>query len=116
VLWVEGNPYYEQVEGIVAGAPPLDLYDVILDAGSSAEEDPASAVPFDLRLPDGRVLRRSGNLYNLTEGMLWGMRPELLAKGVRPDLDGDGRREFRRGAPGRRPLQGGRGRLRPPCG
>jgi hypothetical protein len=93
-LWVEGNPYYERVEGIVAGTPSLALYDVILDAGSSAEEDPASAVPFDLELADGTVLRKPGNLYNLTEGMLWGTRPEFVAKGGKPDLDGDGRIGF----------------------
>ena len=67
-LWIEGNPYYERVEGVVAGTPSLAVYDVILDAGSSAEEDPASAVPFDLKLSDGRVLRKPGNLFNLTEG------------------------------------------------
>ena len=68
------------------------MYDVILDAGSSAKEDPASAVPFDLKLPNGKVLRKPGNLYNLTEGMLWGTRPELV--GGKADLDGDGRIEF----------------------
>jgi hypothetical protein len=93
-LWIDGNPYYERVEGIVAGTPSLAVYDVILDAGSSAKEDPASAVPFDLRLADGRVLRKPGNLYNLTEGMLWGSRPEFVARGVKPDLDGDGNVEF----------------------
>jgi hypothetical protein len=93
-LWIEGNPYYERMEGIVAGTPSLALYDVIIDAGSSAAEDPASAVPFDLELTDGRVLRKPGNLYNLTEGMLWGTRPELTARGVKADLDGDGKIEF----------------------
>jgi hypothetical protein len=93
-LWIEGNPYYERMEGVVAGTPSLAVYDVIIDAGSSADEDPASAVPFDLRLANGRVLRRPGNLFNLTEGMLWGTRPELTARGVRADLDGDGKREF----------------------
>src|SRR5262245_12711892 len=29
-LWVKGNPYYERVEGIVAGTPSLAVYDVIL--------------------------------------------------------------------------------------
>jgi hypothetical protein len=91
--WIRGNPYYERVEGVVAGTPSLAVYDVILDAGSSAKEDPAGAVPFDLTLPDGRVLRKPGNLYNLTEGMLWGTRSELTAK-VRADLDRDGRLEF----------------------
>lgn len=93
-LWIEGNPYYERVEGVVAGTPSLAVYDVILDAGSSAKEDPASAVPFDLKLADGRVLRKPGNLFNLTEGMLWGTRPEYVAKGVKPDIDGDGAVEF----------------------
>ena len=80
-LWIKGNPYYERVEGIVAGTPSLAVYDVILDAGSSAKEDPASAVPFDLKLPNGKVLPRPGNLYNLTEGMLWGRAPSSSAGG-----------------------------------
>ncbi len=92
--WIEGNPYYERAEGVVAGTPSLAVYDVILDAGSSAKEDPAGAVPFDLKLSDGRVLAKPGNLFNLTEGMLWGTRPEYVAKGVQPDIDGDGKREF----------------------
>jgi len=91
-LWIRGNPYYERVEGVVAGTPSLAVYDVILDAGSSAKEDPASAVPFDLKLPNGKTLRKPGNLFNLTEGMLWGTLPELV--GGTADLDGDGRAEF----------------------
>ena len=91
-LWTKGNPYYERVEGVVAGTPSLAVYDVILDAGSSAKEDPASAVPFDLTLPNGKVLRKPGNLFNLTEGMLWGTLPAYV--GTTVDLDGDGKREF----------------------
>lgn len=93
-LWIEGNPYYERVEGVVAGTPSLAVYDVILDAGSSVKEDPASAVPFDLKLADGRTLKKPGNLFNLTEGMLWGTKPEYAARGVKADLDGDGKLEF----------------------
>ncbi|MCP9487901.1 MAG: hypothetical protein MSC30_18835, partial [Gaiellaceae bacterium MAG52_C11] len=93
--WVEGNPYYERVEGIVAGTPSLAEYDVILDAGSSAAEDPESAVPFDLTLPDGTELEQPGNLFNLTEGALWGTLPEQLGHpGTPADLDGDGKAEF----------------------
>ena len=93
--WVEGNPYYERVEGVVAGTPSLAEYDVILDAGSSASEDPESAVPFDLELPDGTVLEQPGNLFNLTEGALWGTLPEELGHAGEPaDLDGDGEIEF----------------------
>jgi Imelysin len=91
-LWIEGNPAYERMEGIVAGTPSLARYDVILDAGSSAAEDPASAVPFDLELADGRTLEQPGNLFSLTEGMLWGTRDDLVVRRV--DLDGDGRPEF----------------------
>ena len=92
--WVEGNPMYERVEGIVAGTPSLSKYDVILDAGSSAAEDPESAVPFDLTLPSGTVLKQPGNLYNLTEGALWGTLPEGLPASASADLDGDGKAEF----------------------
>ena len=92
-LWTEGNPYYERMEGIVAGTPSLAEYDVIIDAGSSKAEDPESAVPFDLELADGRVLEQPGNLYNLTEGMLWGTRPEFTAR-VKADLDDDGKVAF----------------------
>ena len=91
--WIEANPYYEQVEGVVAGTPSLAEYDVILDAGSSKDEDPESAVPFDLKLSDGRVLEQPGNLFNLTEGMLWGTRPDLTGQ-AEADLDGDGKVEF----------------------
>jgi hypothetical protein len=91
--WTEANPYYEQVEGVVAGTPSLAEYDVILDAGSSKAEDPESAVPFDLELSDGRTLEQPGNLFNLTEGMLWGTLPDLTAE-AEADLNGDGQVEF----------------------
>ena len=68
----------------MAGTPSLARFDVILDAGSSAQEDPASAVPFDIRLSDGRVLRKPGNFFNLTEGMLWGTRPAFRKAEGRP--------------------------------
>ncbi len=94
-LWIEGNPYYERMEGVVAGTPALAEYDVIIDAGSSAAEDPESAVPFDLTLPDGTVLEQPGNLYSLTEGALWGTLPEELGRPSTPvDLDGDGSQDF----------------------
>jgi hypothetical protein len=96
-IWTEGNPYYERVEGIVAGTPSLSEFDVTIDAGSSAAEDPESAVPFDLTLPDGKVLEQPGNLFNLTEGALWGTLPERLdaeVGGAPADLNGDGRSSF----------------------
>jgi hypothetical protein len=93
--WVEGNPAYERMEGVVAGTPSLAEFDVIIDAGSSAAEDPESAVPFDLTLADGTVLEQPGNLFNLTEGALWGTLPEELDRAGTPvDLDGDGQTEF----------------------
>jgi hypothetical protein len=92
--WIEGNPYYEQMEGVVAGTPSLAEYDVILDAGSSATEDPESAVPFDLRLSDGTTLAQPGNLFNLTEGALWGTLPAELPQSTPADLDGDGTEGF----------------------
>ena len=92
--WIDGNPYYERMEGIVAGTPSLAEYDVILDAGSSAAEDPESAVPFDLSCPTARRSSSPGNLYNLTEGALWGTLPDELPQSTPADLDGDGTDDF----------------------
>jgi hypothetical protein len=90
--WIEASPLYEQMEGIVAGVPSLAEYDVILDAGTSGEE-PDSAVPFDLKLPDGKVLEKPGNLFGLLEATLWGTRAEFITP-IKADLDGDGKQEF----------------------
>jgi len=88
--WRRANPLYEQAEGVVAGVPELADYDVILDAGASAADDPENAVPFDLKRPDGKVEKRPGNFFFLTETALWGTEPSFAAKGVKADLDGDG--------------------------
>lgn len=92
--WIAASPSYEQIEGIVAGVPTLAEYDVILDAGAAASDDPEGAVPFDLTLPDGRVLPKPGNLFGLTESTLWGTRPEFIAADVQSDLNGNGSQEF----------------------
>lgn len=91
--WVAASPLYEQMEGIVAGTPSLADYDVILDAGASGEEDPENAVPFDLTLPDGRVLPKPGNLFGVTESTLYGTYADY-SSGVEADIDGDGNVEF----------------------
>ncbi|MCC7447960.1 MAG: EfeM/EfeO family lipoprotein [Anaerolineae bacterium] len=91
--WMTASPLYEQMEGIVAGVPSLSHYDVILDSGTSAEDDPATAVPFDIKLPDGKVLPKPGNLFGLLESTLWGTRPQFSSK-VQADLDGNGKRDF----------------------
>jgi hypothetical protein len=92
--WQQANPAYERMEGVVAGVPSLAEYDVILDAGGSAESDPENAVPFDLTLPDGRVLKQPGNFFFVTETTLWGTEPSFVAQGVEPDLDGNGVHDF----------------------
>lgn len=91
--WMTASPLYEQMEGIVAGTPSLAEYDVILDAGTSAEEDPEGAVPFDLTLPDGRVLPKPGNLFGVLESTLWGTYPAFTT-GIEADLDGNGVVDF----------------------
>lgn len=91
--WQAASPAYEQMEGIVAGVPALSEYDVILDAGTSAEEDPANAVPFDLSLADGRVLKQPGNLFGVLESTLWGTDPAYVGL-ADADLNADGRQEF----------------------
>lgn len=87
--WTAASPGYEQIEGIVAGTPSLAQFDVDLDAGASAAEDPQNAVSFDLTLPDGRVLEKPGNLFGVTESTLWGTFGGF-SSGVEFDLDGDG--------------------------
>jgi hypothetical protein len=91
--WRAANPAYEEAEGIVAGVPELSEFDVILDAGSSGE-DPESAGPFDLELPDGRTLEQPGNLFFLTETSLWGTEERFVVPDMEPDLDGDGEVTF----------------------
>jgi hypothetical protein len=97
-VFVVANPAYEQMEGIVAGVPRLAHYDVDIDAGSDAST-PEDAVSFSLTTPDGRQLKQPGNLFFLTETALYGTNPDLEAKGVKPDVDGDGKVEFGEGLP-----------------
>jgi hypothetical protein len=92
--WVSASPLYEQIEGIVAGVPSLSEYDVILDAGASGEDDPENAVPFDLTLPDGKVLPKPGNLFGVLETTLWGTNPEYAIANVSADLDANGTLDF----------------------
>jgi len=96
--FVAANPSYEEMEGIVAGVPRLAQFDVDIDAGSDAS-DPESAVSFSLQVPGGKTLKQPGNLMFLTETPLYGTNEELQAKGVQPDVDGDGKVEFGEGLP-----------------
>ena len=91
--WMAASPLYEQMEGIVAGTPSLAEYDVILDAGAAGNEDPENAAPFDLTLPDGRVLPKPGNLFGVLESTLWGTYAEFTT-GIDADLDGNGTVDF----------------------
>ena len=87
------NPAYEEMEGVVAGVPSLADYDVIIDAGSDGS-DPESAVPFSLKTPAGKTWKQPGNFNYLIETAVYGTEPRWAAKGVQPDLDGDGKVEF----------------------
>ena len=89
-LFIQSNPQYEQMEGIVAGTPSLSQYDVILDAGASAAEGGDNVVPFDLKLPDGRVLPKPGHLFFILESALWGTDPDFTVPNLQADLDGNG--------------------------
>ena len=91
--WLTLPPLYEQVESIVAGVPVLARYNLILRVGASAESGGTNTAPFDLSLPDGRVLVQPGNLFALIESTLWGIDPRYAAPGVQADFDGDGAQE-----------------------
>ena len=92
------NPSYEEMEGVVAGVPSLADYDVIIDAGGDAS-DPENAVPFDLKTADGRTFKQPGNFNYLIETTAFGTEPKFQAKGVKADLDGDGKVEFGESVP-----------------
>ena len=87
------NPAYEEMEGVVAGVPSLADYDVIIDAGADGS-DPENAVPFSLKTPAGKTWKQPGNFNYLIETAVFGTEPKWAAKGVEPDLDGDGTVEF----------------------
>lgn len=103
--WMTASPLYEQVEGIVAGTPSLAHYDVDLDAGSSAAEDPASAVSFNITLPNGAVIEQPGNLFGVTESTLWGTYEPWRAA-IDADFDADGAVEFAEALPNADVLKG----------
>jgi hypothetical protein len=91
--FAKANPAYEEMEGVVAGVPQLADFDVIIDAGGDAS-DPENAVPFSIKTPDGRTFKQPGNFNYLIETSAFGTEPKFAARGVKPDLDGDGRVEF----------------------
>ena len=86
---IKANPDYEEMEGVVAGVPELADFDVILDAGGD-KSDPENAVPFSLTTPAGKKYEQPGNFFALIETSAFGTEPKFIAKGVKPDLDGDG--------------------------
>jgi hypothetical protein len=96
--YVDANPAYEEMEGIVAGVPSLADYDVIIDAGGD-KSDPENAVPFSVKTPGGRTFEQPGNFFLLVETALWGTEPKFAAQGVEPDLDGDGKVAFGEAVP-----------------
>ena len=66
---------------------------MIIDAGADAS-DPENAVPFSLKTPAGKTYKQPGNFNYLIETAAYGTEPKFAAKGVKPDLDGDGEVEF----------------------
>src|SRR3954470_24863924 len=93
IAFQRANAAYEEMEGVVAGVPELADYDVIIDAGGDAS-DPENAVPFSIKTPQGREFKQPGNFNYLIETSAYGTDPKFAAKGVEPDLDGDGKVEF----------------------
>ena len=87
------NPAYEEMEGVVAGVPELADYDVTIDAGGDAS-DPENAVPFTIKTKAGKEYKQPGNFFFLTETAIFGTEDKFAAKGVEPDLDGDGEVAF----------------------
>ncbi|MEM7331137.1 MAG: hypothetical protein AAF490_03525 [Chloroflexota bacterium] len=77
--WLVTSEAYELDEGIIAGVSSLAFYDVLIDAGPSAEDDPEEALEWTLTLPDGTVLESPGNYFHsLLEPTLWGTKDEFV--------------------------------------
>jgi len=104
--WIISSPTYEQMEGIVAGTPSLAQFDIILDAGTSATDNLDAAVPFDLTLPDGRVLPKPGNLFGVTESALWGTEPAYVVPNLWADFNANGAHDFGETLPDANVLKG----------
>lgn len=104
--WMAASPLYEQMEGIVAGTPSLAQFDIDLDAGISVAEGSEDVVSFDIKLPNGKVLSKPGNLFGVTESALWGTYPEYDVADVEPDFNGDGKIEFGEALPDANLLKG----------
>jgi hypothetical protein len=96
--WIVISPFYEQMEGIVAGVPSLSHYDAIIDASPSGEDDPENAADFTVELPNGDKLEKPGALFNLLEMTLWGTEPKYVSD-AQVDVDGDGTIGFGDGLP-----------------
>jgi uncharacterized protein (UPF0335 family) len=92
------NPAYEEMEGVVAGVPELADYDVIIDAGGDGS-DPESAVPFSIETPGGKTFAQPGNFNFLVETAVYGTERKFQARGVKADLDGDGKVAFGEAVP-----------------
>lgn len=91
--WIVISPFYEQMEGIVAGVPSLSHFDAIIDASPSGDEDPENAFDFTITLPNGDNLEKPGSLFNLLEATLWGTEPKYVSD-AEVDIDGDGKIGF----------------------
>lgn len=91
--WASASPAYESIEGIVAGVELLAAFDLNLDAGSSAKDGGDAVVEFDLRLANGKVLPKPGNIFGVGEATLWGTE-KTFSSGVRFDLDNNGKIDF----------------------
>lgn len=90
--FITAHNNYERMEGIVAGVPSLANFDSWIDAGPLGSLDPKNAYDWSLKLDDGRVLDKPGNIFHyLLETTLWGTTPEYT--GLRIDLDGNGKDE-----------------------
>jgi len=87
------NPAYEEMEGVVAGVPELADFDVTIDAGGDAS-DPENAVPFTITTKAGKKYKQPGNFFFITETAIFGTEEKFAAKGVEPDLNGDGKVTF----------------------
>src|SRR5262249_41017668 len=70
--WSSSVHTYAGMQSIVGGLPTTALTDWIINTGTAASGGGYLVAPYDLRLPNGHVLRDPGNLFDILESTLWG--------------------------------------------
>jgi hypothetical protein len=86
--YLQATPDYEEMEGLVAGVPSLAEFHAVFDAGAKP------ATPVTITTPREKTYELPRDLFTALETTAFGTDRRFQAKGVKADLDGDGKVAF----------------------